>query len=191
MKLQLKNALRNEHLVISGPSSLRRILSRTFQLNIAGTGAFPPIYRGLSLRYSITDASPVLFVICRGGWAHWNEDLIILRANDLLFRPRIYLGGFDEQMVSRTAVKTRTGSKGTSVKNRRRSIKSKDEWKVRQRSSFTSGFVATIFDRRIAVAGGVRNFFAPLRQPTTEGKTTFRPFPRHCSTVYRFIAVFR
>lgn len=94
-------------------------------------------------------------------------------------------------MISRTAVKTRTGSKGTSVKNRRRSIKSKDEWKVRQRSSFTSGFVATIFDRRIAVAGGVRNFFAPLRQPTTEGKTTFRPFPRHCSTVYRFIAVFR
>lgn len=49
MKLQLKNALRNEHLVISGPSSLRRILSCTFQLNIA---AFPPIYRGLSRRYT-------------------------------------------------------------------------------------------------------------------------------------------
>lgn len=59
MKLQLKNALRNKHLVISGPSSLRRILSRTFQLNIA---AFPPIYRGLSRRYT---RSPVLFVICR------------------------------------------------------------------------------------------------------------------------------
>lgn len=97
----------------------------------------------------------------------------------------------EQRMVSRTAVKSRTGSKGTSVKNRGKSIKPEDEWKVRPRSSFTSGFAATIFDRRIVVAGGVRNFFTPLRQPTTEGKTTFRPFPRHRSTFYRFIAVFR
>lgn len=52
MKLQLKNALRNEHLVISGPSSLRRILYAHFSVKYRRVSA--DLSRFISEIHSIT-----------------------------------------------------------------------------------------------------------------------------------------
>lgn len=79
-------------------------------------------------------------------------------------------------MVSRTAVKTRTGSKGTSVKNRRRSIKSKDEWKVRQRfTEFYERFCRNDFRQENCCGRWRAQLFCPVKTTDDRGKNNVSP----------------